>query len=99
MYKLMCLNRQKTLKLENSLLLFGLKLLKSESTQITKSSQSTVDEIFTNFYSIVMVQHNSLLDHKTVETEEPFLTENETLLKKRNLEFWGKLNVLENHEI
>ena len=88
-----------SLNLENSLLLFGLKVMKIGSTRKTKNSQSSIEEIWNNFHSIVIVQHNSLSDHEAVEIEATFLTEDKTLLKKQNLELLDNWNVLENHEI
>ena len=60
-----------SLNLENTLLLCGLKLLKKEGNRITKSSQSTIDVCFTNFYLIVVVQNNSKPDHEAVNAEAP----------------------------
>ena len=48
--------------------------------------------------SIVMVQHNSILDHKADEIEASFLTEDKTWLEKQNFEFRDNWNVLENHD-
>ena len=70
-WKLMCLSRQ----------------VKIESTRITKSSQSTKDFLFTNFYSLVMVHHNSISDLEAVEIETHFLSEDKILLKKQNFDF------------
>ena len=51
-----------------------------------KSSQSTLDVIFTNFTSKVMVRHSCILDHEAVEIVAPFLTKDKVLLRKQNLE-------------
>ena len=70
----------------NSILPFGVLLLKNERNRKTKNSDSTKG-VFYQFCSIVIVRHNCISDHEGVETEETFLTTEKILLKKQNLEF------------